>query len=276
MVWQIAPFGFRSGFSGYKSPAMSSKLIYCPVVLVIGLCLLPTRSFSQQYNYAPNAIHFCVLEKKHDSSLSGGFGRGGDVNSLELQAACSPVEHGAVMVNYFNARRKAVKTQQAEGTSSQFAEIGIGAYESAARGTGSLFIGYGQGSIFSNYHLNRTVCFDLKRWFIQPALVFQSHNFEWGLALRFTHLIYAHAEVDFSITESDLRSVQAIESDSPFFVPEFGVHAGIVFRPCTFSLNLTNLFYDVNTYNFARINNTFLLTVDLGTIYQKKKKPNVQ
>ena len=255
---------------------MSSRLINRPVLLIIGFCLLTTRSFSQHYNYAPNSIHYCLLQKKYDGSLSGGFGRGGDANSLEWQGAYSPLEHGAIMVNYFNALRKTVKKQREEGTSSQFAEVGIGAYESAARGTGSLFVGYGQGSIFSNYNLNRTVSFDLQRWFIQPALVFQGHNFEWGLALRFNHLVYSHAEVDFSISESDLRAVQAIEAESPFFVPEFGLHAGMVFHSCTFSLNLTSLFYDVDTFNFARSNNTFLLTVDLDALYHRSKKPKVQ
>lgn len=235
-----------------------------------------TKSFGQQFNYAPNSIYYCQLQGRYDSSLGAGLRRGSDTNGTEWQLAFSPVKHGAVMLNYFDGHHKAIRKQQEEGSSSQSAEIGLGAYETLAHGTASLFIGYGQGSIFSNYSLSRSVALDLQRWFIQPAMIFRNHNFEWGLALRFNRLVYSHAEVDFSISESDLQPLQAIEAQSPFFIPEFGLHAGIVFKPCTLTIDMTSLFYDTNTFNFERLNSAFLLTVDLGFFYQRKKEPKAQ
>ena len=238
------------------------------------LFLLPwaTSSFAQHANYAPNSIHFCQLQKKYAVTLGGGFGRGSSFASTEWQAAFSPVEHGAIMINYFDAHRSPVQRKEEEGTSSRFGEIGIGAYETTAIGTASIFVGYGQGSIFNNYVLNRAASFNMSRWFIQPAIVRHSSNFEWGIALRFNRLIYSDGEVDYSIADYDLRAVQAIEARSPFFIPELGLHVGLTFSPCTFSMNLTSVFYAANRYNFDRINSSFLLTLDIGRFYQKKQK----
>ena len=235
--------------------------------------LLPwaISSFGQHATYAPNSIHFCQLQKKYAATLSGGIGRGNSFSSMEWQAAFSPIRHGAIMINYFDAHRKAVLRQEEEGSSSGFGEIGVGAYETTALGTASLFVGFGLGSVFNNYTFDRAASFDLQRWFIQPSIVRHSKNFEWGVALRFTRLVYSHGIVDYSIAETDLRAVRAIEAKSPFFIPELGLHAGMTFSPFTLSLNLTNVFYAASTYNFERVNSSFLLSLDLGSLYKRKQ-----
>ena len=248
-------------------------MLYRYTFLAAGMLLFALPGVAQFYTYAPNAMQFCQLQKKYDSSLGGGFGRTLRSRSIELQAAFSPIRHGAVMVNYFDARRGAVTRQQEVGSSSHFAEFGIGAYEATAHGTASLFVGYGQGAIFNNYPLNRIASFDFRRWFIQPNIVYQRNRFECGIALRFNRLVYHHAEIDYSINTNDLQRVQAIESRSPFFLPELGLHAGIVFSPCTIMLNVTSLFYGGASFNFERLNHTLLLTLDLDSIYRRKKKP---
>lgn len=253
---------------------MFSIHIYRSTFLAVGLLCFSLQGRAQYFNYAPNAIQFCQLKDKYDSSLGVGYGRTLSSRSLEMQVAFSPLRHGAVMVNYMDARRKAVTRQQDIGTSSQFAEIGIGAYESTVHGTASVFVGYGQGTIFTNYQLNRTVSFDFRRWFIQPALVYRRNLFEYGVALRVNHLVYYHAEIDYSISSDELQRIQAIESKTPIFLPELGLHAGIVLAPCTFMLNITNLFYDVSSFNFERMSHTFLLSFNLGSMYKRKKQPN--
>ncbi len=255
---------------------MQLKNAYSSFFPVLLICLFTAPIVAQQFNYAPNAIHFCQVRQKYDSSLGLGYSFGINSRGADWQLAFSPVKNVALMMNYLDASSKQVKKQLIEGSSSRFAEIGVGAYESAGRGVASLFIGYGQGSIFSNYVQRYKASFDLHRWFIQPAMVFESKNFAGGLALRFTRLAYAKAEVDYSLPPEDLRSIQAIEAKSPIFIPEFGMHTAIKAGHCQFSLNVTSLFYDANTYNFQRLTTTLMLTVDVGATYQKEQAPGVQ
>lgn len=240
-------------------------------ILLALLLILATNMFAQHYSYAPNSIYFCQLQKKYAATLSGSLSRGNAFSGRELQAAFSPIKHGAILINYLDAQRNAVRRQEDEGTSSRFAEIGIGAYETTNLGTVSIFAGFGKGSIFSNYMLNRVASFDLERWFIQPSILRRSKNFEWGVALRFNRLIYSNGSVDYSIDDYDLRAVRALEERSPFFIPELGLHAGLSFSLFTFSVNLTNVFYAANTYNFERINSSLMLTFDVGNVGKKKK-----
>lgn len=241
------------------------------VILLVILLTLATNIFAQHYNYAPNSIHFCQLQKKYAATLSGSLSLGNALSGKEVQVAFSPIKHGAILINYFDAQHNAIRRQEDEGTSSRFGEIGIGAYETTDRGTASIFAGVGKGSLFSNYTLNRTASFDLERWFIQPTILRRSRNFEWGVALRFNHLIYSQGKVDYSIDDYDLRAVRALEERSPFFIPELGLHAGLSFSLFTFSVNLTNVFYAANTYNFERINSSLMVTFDVGNIGRKKR-----
>ena len=134
---------------------MIYNALYRYAFLAAGMLCFVLPGGAQHCTYAPNSISFCQLQKKYDSSLGGGIGRTLNSRSIELQAAFSPIKHGAVMVNYFDARRKGVTKQQETDSSSQFAEIGIGAYEATAHGTASIFVGFGQGSVFNNYSFNR-------------------------------------------------------------------------------------------------------------------------
>ncbi len=241
------------------------------VILLVLLLTLATNILAQHYNYAPNSIHFCQLQKKYAATLSGSLSRGNAFSGRELQAAFSPIKHGAILINYLDAQRNAVRRQEDEGTSSRFAEIGIGAYETTDLGTVSIFAGFGKGSIFSNYIYNHAASFDMERWFVQPTILRRNKGFEWGIALRFNRLIYSRGRVDYSIEEDDLRAVRALAERSPFFIPELGLHAGLSFSLFTFSVNLTNVFYAARTYNFERVNSSLMLTFDVGNIGQKKK-----
>jgi len=247
--------------------------MYFKIILALTLSISARPLLSQQYNYAPNSIHYCQLTKKYDSRLSAGIAvRFNRIGGNEFQGSFAATNHLAVMINYMDATHKNVSRQQQPGTSSRFGEVGIGFYESAQRGKASVFAGYGRGNIFNNYYLNRTASFDFQRWFLQPAIIFGDQDFEWGVALRFTHLLYSSAQVDYGIPESDLRTIKAIDAKAPFFLPEFGLHAAMNFRRGSFILNLTSLFYDARPYNFRRINPTMLFCLDLGTFYQQKKK----
>ena len=240
-------------------------------ILLALLLTLATNLSAQYYNYAPNSIYFCQLQKKYAATLSGSLSRGNDFSGKELQVAFSPIKHAAILINYFDAQRDAVRRQEDEGTSSRFGELGVGVYETTDLGTVSIFAGVGKGSVFSNYTLDRAASFDLERWFIQPSILRRNKNFEWGVALRFNRLIYSQGKVDYSIDDYDLRAVRALEERAPFFIPELGLRAGLSFSLFTFSVNLTNVFYTTRTYNFERVNSNLMLTFDVGKIGQKKK-----
>ncbi len=255
-----------SSFSKYSNK-FYGKYSILAVLLVLGAA----KNVAQNFNYAPNSIHFCQLQNKYAATLSVGLGQGNNFISREWQAAFSPIEHGAIMINYFDEHKKAVLEREEEGGSSGFGEIGIGAYEHTESGTASIFVGFGKGSIFNNYVLKRATSFDFQRWFVQPTILRYNKNFEWGVALRFNYLAYSHGEVDYSISDYDLRAVKALAAKSPFFLPELGLHAGLNFSLFTGSINLTSLFYAAYTFNFEKVNSSLMFTFNVGKLYQKKK-----
>ena len=271
------PSGFpKRLFFVQKPQIMNLKLPYFNVFLALTVCLFSRAGFAQQYNYAPNSIHYAHLKNKYDSSIGLGLSKSFNMRAIEIQAAFSPVEHGAVMVNYLGAGRDDVKNQLSKGSSSHFLEFGMGAYEATGRGIASLIVGYGQGSIFNKYENQHRASFHLRRWFIQPSLLFQGRNFECGLALRFNRLVYAGAKVDYAIDQNNLNKIKAIDAKSPFFLPEFGVHMAVVIHAVSVGLNFTSLFFDADSYNFIHLNTDLMLTVNLESFYQHSMKPKVQ
>ncbi len=241
---------------------MKAQLLFFAFVFA-----LPFWAKSQYYNYAPNTLNIPCLTKKGDATLGIGLGRGNQFRALELQGVYSPVPHLAVMANYFGARKKAVRTFAEQGTDAYLWELAIGAYEQFSKGSASFFAGYGAGSLFSNYKpasrdFNSRLA--IRRWFLQPGLAYKSPYFHAGLALRLSRLSYTHGDVAYNIEPPYLAYIQAVEKETPLFLPELGIQAGIRLKPITLSVNLTSIFPDTDSFNFTRLNMNLTLSVDFG------------
>lgn len=240
------------------------------IFLALGLLLL-CEAECQTYNYAPNAIHIPNLTQSGDATLGIGWGRGNAFQSLELQGVYSPIPHLAVMANYFGAREKEVQKRMEVGTDFYLWEVAAGAYEKMAKGSASLFVGFGEGNLFNYYGSENTASFKLRRLFLQPGLSYRSSHFQAGLAFRLTHLNFANGLVAYTIDQSDLQAIRKIEEKSPLFLPELGVNAGLHLKPFTIGMSINSIFPDTDNWDFIRLNAVLSLMVDFNVKRKEKK-----
>ncbi|MBC7773907.1 MAG: hypothetical protein H7246_00605 [Phycisphaerae bacterium] len=225
---------------------------------------MPSGGKSQTYNYALNSLNIPCLTQKGDASLGIGWSRGIAFQALELRGAYSPMPHLAIMANYFGAREKSVRQKLENGTDFYLWEAAVGAYEKMPRGSASLFAGFGSGSLFSNYGLDRTAAFDIQRFFLQPGLSYRSNHFQAGLALRLSRLFYSHGVISYAIEPADIQYIQNVEKNSPIFLPELGMQAGIRLKPVTINLSISSIFPSTSDWNFIRLNSSLSVMVDFG------------
>jgi len=238
---------------------MKNNLLLFFIVLT-----LPIGAFSQTYNYAPNMLNIPCLTNKGDAILGFGWGRGLVFQALEIQAVYSPAKHLAVMANYFGPRKKSVRNHTDVGTDFYLWEAAIGIYEKLPKGAASLFAGFSSGNLCSHYGADRTAEFEMKRWFIQPGINYQSHQFQAGLALRLSNLIYRKGLVSYTIDAQDFLYIKNLEKDSPMFLPEIGVQFGMHLKPVTINLNVTSIFPNTSDWNFSSLNTGLSIAVKFG------------
>lgn len=243
------------------------SLFLIPVCLAaFSVCL-----YGQHYYYSPNSIHNPVLTQKNDATLGLGLGWGADFSALELHGVFSPVPYGALMLNGYMGGAQGVRNMEEPGASLRFLELGVGAYYPLERGYASVFAGAGQGNMYNYYGEENFSSFTMRRYFLQPSLMYQDKYFRCGVALRLTRITYPQGESSFDISEYELTAIKKIEDDSPFFLPELGLTGGFVLSPCVIAVNLTSVFPDTPGLNFSRFNMSLMLTFELSKFRKKQK-----
>lgn len=231
---------------------------------LLAILLLSFGVKSQTYNYAPNAINNPFLSQKGNTCLSIGRGRGLSFESLEIQAVYSPLRNLALMVNYFGALEKKVRNRTEIGTNAYLMEAAIGLYEPIRKGSASLFAGFGAGDIYSHFGGNNVGEFNIQRLFLQPGITYRSRLFQAGVSMRITRLRYSKGNISYSIDQSHLTQIKNIENQSPLFLPELGIQAGMRIKPVTLNLSFTVVFPNTERYNFNGLNTALSLQVDFG------------
>lgn len=191
----------------------------------------------------------------------------------DFHASYSPIKYGTVMLNYFRTRTNFNDSDFFNGTNylkqtqGDLFEGAAGAYLPLAFGTGALYLGYGQGRMRNDFGLDRIADLRLQRLFVQPTFTFKSDWFRLGMALRIVRLNFPSGEIDYRIEQEDLRVIQRLEQNSPFWFPEIGGNIGIHFKPITITANLilvgtkNAVEYGIDPMNFG-----------LGIIYEIQAK----
>lgn len=238
--------------------------------LLVNMLILSVPTFSQHYYYTPNSIHIPVLTEKNDAGIGAGMGWGSNYFALEMQGVYSPLRHAAIMINGYSSGSGDVRRDEEIGAGFRFLELGLGAYHVLERGSGSIFAGVGQGNLYNFYGNENFSQFTVRRYFVQPGLMYEDNFFRCGLALRLSRISYPKGESSFDIDENELAAIRKIEDDSPFFMPELGLSGGIVLPPCILSINITTVFPDAPGLNFSRFNMNLMLTFELGKMKQAK------
>lgn len=243
-----------------------------PVFLcLLGFVVFNASIQAQHFYYIPNTVHNPVLFEKNDASAGVGMSWGSDFFAIETQGVYSPVPHGAIMLNGFFSGAGAVRRDEEIGASYRFLELGIGAYHALERGSASIFAGVGQGNLYNYYGLDNFSRFTVRRYFVQPALMYENNIFRCGLSLRLSRIAYPEGESSFDIDEYELNAIRKIEEDGPFFMPELGLTGGILLPPCAVSVNLSSIFPDAAGLNFTRFNMNLMLTFEFAKMKSKGK-----
>lgn len=252
--------------------------ILCYTMLRLALLLFAfvfyagQHACAQHFYYAPNSVHIPVLGQKGDGDAGIGMSWGSNYFAMEAVGVYSPKQHWALMVNALTTMTGEVRRKEDVGTVIRFLELGLGAYQSFERGAGSIFAGVGQGNLFSHYGGGNFSQFTIRRYFVQPGLMYEDQMFRCGLALRLSRLSYPKGESSFDIDVNELNAIRKIEADAPFFLPELGLTGGIVIAPCVLAIQLASVFPDVPGLNFSRFNMNLTLTYDFGLMRRVPSK----
>jgi hypothetical protein len=153
-------------------------------------------------------------------------------------------------------------------------ELGAGLYKTVSPFTTlHLLVGTGYGATSHTYGRGRTADLNFVRSYVQPGLTLQGKIADFGCGLRLSMLQYRSGTVDFRIDEGDRTPIERIGQDAPFWMPDFGLSAGLRFSPVRIKCQLTfSLFEDNSAYNFSG-NNAFLgMQLDLHELRQRRKK----
>lgn len=240
------------------------------VLVMLAVFIEPAQA--QHYYYTPNTIHNPVLTKKNDVNAGVGMGWGSDFFAVEAQGVYSPVQYGAVMINGFASGNGSVRNNEEVGANYRFLELGIGAYHALERGSASIFAGAGQGNLYNYYGVDNFSRFTVRRYFLQPGLMYEDKYFRCGLALRLSRISYPKGESSFDIDEYELAAIRKIEEEAPFFMPELGLSGGILLPPCVLSVNLTSVFPDAAGLNYSRFTMNLMLTCEFAQMGKKEKE----
>lgn len=240
---------------------------------ILGLALLCGHSAAAQYYYyTPNSIHNPSLQQKGDITTGIGLAWGSDYLGLEGQGVWSPAKNMALMLNAFVTDGSDIRNDIEQGSAYRFLELGAGLYHPLERGTASIIAGVGQGNLYTFYGENNMSEFTVRRFFLQPSLMYRDQLFRCGLALRFSRVSYPKGVSAFDIDETELAAIRKIEEDAPYFLPELGLNGAIVLNPCVLSVNLTTVFPDAPEVKFSRFNMNLTLSIEIAHLKKKSKK----
>lgn len=91
--------------------------------------------------------------------------------------------------------------------------------------------------------------------------------------MRLSHIKYTRGKVAVAIPAYDLAAIEAVEKKSPLFLPELGVTGAIRLQPVVIGVNMCGIFPHTDDLDFARVNSSIFLHVELQALWKKKKEP---
>ncbi|MBL7827260.1 MAG: hypothetical protein JNJ57_11555 [Saprospiraceae bacterium] len=233
--------------------------------------LVAPEVYSQHYYYGPSTISMHALKGKHDATASFSISRSSLIQGWEFQGSYAVNRFLAVMVNYMNAGEKEVLKNQTSGAKLRCGELGIGVYEPLHKGSAHLFGGYSRGNMYNYYSGEEASDFTLSKIFLQSSMVYDDKYFRGGVGIRLSYLIYEKGVVPIAIPEFELDAITLLEEKSPLFLPEFGLNAGVKLSPVYLGVGMTAIYRQTDGLNFARLNSSIQLAVELGSLFKKRK-----
>jgi hypothetical protein len=173
---------------------MKKKMIQPAMAATIAIML----SACTHYYYAPNTSNIPLFKEKNTMKINGGYSSGDNYNGADVQLAYSVNSKIGVMFNSFFAGN----TEDVENNSGYYHtesgkgslfEIGAGYYKPFGdqnKWTFETYVGAGAGTENHSYEGNQKAKLNLRRYFVQPSIGYNSSNglLEVALGSRFCDL----------------------------------------------------------------------------------------
>ena len=243
--------------------------------LLAWVCLLLCSGCSHYY-YAPNTLQTPFFQQQHDARISAGLVSSNNVTGFEVHSAYSPVQYGAIMFNYFEARSIRNRSTNfgspddwGEGHQLEFA---LGGYYPTGKYTSfSLFGGWGIGQVLNSYGPKLLADLYFQKRFLQPTFTVQTKLFRLGMALRFNQLEYKRGDINLGISRSELAIIYNLKQASLIFFPETGLSLGLGSKAfwVDVHLNICNS-RRLNELHFMPITTSATITLELDKFWRKK------
>jgi hypothetical protein len=219
-------------------------------VLVCALSFFCLESITAQTNFNSNGIHFPLLKKKNDATISVGYLFGSDVTGLSFQSAYNIRNNVGVMFNFWNAD-KSVKNDSYKYKTNHQLEFGIGTGQEIGKLTMSIYTGYGFGKLSTDYINVNHYKVQFSRFFVQGALIRYSDDLYFGSSLRLNYLNFRNAEIN--VNYSNFYQVRALENNNPSIQPEIGGIFGFKSNKIFGDFSLTYFHRRVRDLSFSRV-----------------------
>ncbi len=224
------------------------------------------------YYYAPNTVQTPILQQRHDAEVSLGVARGQNLQGYELQGVYSPVKHGAVMFNYFQAQGRNRDSGGFNWGKGRLTEFGLGGYLPTKKGSAALFAGWGQGFVENHYLDEGNSILHFDRIFFQPTIATQGKFFRFGAGLRIVQVRFGKGQITHLSDTRELYNLQQIEVRSPLVFPEIALNGGLWIGPMTMGISATLVNSNRATIqNFSKSNISFRTTIALQSLWRKPK-----
>jgi hypothetical protein len=216
---------------------LSIYLMSVPIsrfVLFMLVCSIAS-SCAHRY-YTPDTISMPWMPEKHDISATGALIAAGGQSGYQASVAYRPHKFVALTLSHMtisasDAGQSAFVSEGGTGYN-RLTQIGAGFYTTRKRMAYSLMGGYGQGVSVHNLQEDARVKLHLNRFFIQPAVLWNSEWFYFGGGTRLIRLDYPQGEVNLEFTSqflgaTELTAIRNIDRESPFWMGELYMQGGV-------------------------------------------------
>ena len=228
------------------------------------ILVLATTGAAQHFYYLPNAMVSPVLKQKGNTGAGVFIGRGSDFQGWEAQGYYALSNRLVMTGGYLDSGKKAVVQNLQQGTKYRFGEIGVGVYEPLRKGSASFVAGYGRGYLYNFYSAEEASEFNISRWFLKSNLTYREGYFQGGFDIRLSYLRYENGIVPINLSANELYTISLLEKSGSFFLPEFGVHAGVRFKPVFLGIAISGIYRRTLDLGFARVNSSIKVMVEFG------------
>jgi hypothetical protein len=220
---------------------MKANLLLLLIVLAASAC--------NRYYYRPNAVNTPLFTGGGQAHFAGTLGVSGQNSTTNgsgsthnwgsefynLQAAVSPVNHLAILVDYssYNYHTNNPDNNGNVNASAHLLEGAVGGYYAKGRKfklVTDLYVGYGAGPIWSDVNMN------IDRFYVQPGIGVRSPWFDAAFNLRICDVNYSHFNAnghdDTYLRDHSLLDTGGVRIDGrsyAFLEPAFTVRGGYRF-----------------------------------------------